>query len=113
MPMPAALRINGLSTAARHIVAAQAEAAIQKAGGWILDYRPFSNKSISIAFEIAAASVPALAEALAASTIHLDAETLNLLRGWPRADAEIAGTLQVTLHHDEPDVRDTVPSVPG
>lgn len=90
----------------------------------ILDFRMFSNLSLSIIFELPARRLGELANALAATGLRLSAESRELITNWqqqyvdgacesPQQQSEIKGALQITFIHHEPDLRLDVPSIPG
>ena len=94
--------------------------AITSCGGSILDFRQFSNVSVCLTFEIAAARLDRLRDALAQTGLRLSRESLDSLaegceaaRGAGGGAGESACTLSVTFVHDEPDLRIEVPAVPG
>ena len=115
---PPFLRINGVTRTGRRLAIAQLRDAVNESGGWITDFHLFSNHSICINFEIAARDVPALASSLASIKLLLSDESADALAPYsegpaPGADLEVAGTLQVSFVHDEPDLRIEVPPIPG
>jgi len=117
MPAPF-LRINGVTRADRHLVIAQLRDAVNDSGGWITDFHVFSNHSLCINFEIAARDVPALTSILASIKLLLTDESADALAHYreiapPGGADEVAGTLQVSFVHDEPDLRIEVPPIPG
>ena len=89
----------------------------------ILDFKMFSNVSLSLIFELPAGRIGDLSVALSATGLRLSTESRELLLGWQErygtagADttrlAEIAGALQITFIHHEPDLRLDVPPIPG
>ena len=91
---------------------------MNQSGGWITDFHHFSNHSVCINFEIAARDVRALASALASIKLLLSDESADALARYrevapPVGADEVAGTLQVSFIHDEPDLRIEVPPIPG
>ncbi len=108
------LRLNGITRVDRLAMTCRLRQAITDSGGFITDFRQFSNKSICLNFEIESSHVARLHAALLATDLQLSAETeesLESLEG--EQGAEVAGTLQATFVHDEPDLRIPVPAVPG
>jgi hypothetical protein len=112
MPPPRFLRINGLTRADRHRTIAALRDALTGSGGWVTDFKFFSNQSVCINFEIPPKNVAAL-------DLRLDDASLTALAAFdtphaPREDApEVAGTIQVSFIHHRPDLRVEVPPVPG
>ena len=116
------LSIRGSTRSERQEAVSRVKEAIQLSGGWILDFKFFSNASIFISFEIPLTGVEKLFSLLVAGEIHLDRASEELLAGFDQAreqpsdrsfPAELAGTLQLTFIHNEPDLRIDVPAIPG
>ena len=96
--------------------------AIQHSGGWITDFHLFSNISICINFELPLRHAAQLSAALDALNLRLSEESTSALEACSRrseqygtesAETALAGTLQVTFIHNEPDLRIEVPPIPG
>jgi hypothetical protein len=67
-------------------------------------------------FEVSRSKLSSLAASLQETGLHLSQESLEQLR--PTNDSmlkqqDLAGTLQITFIHDEPDLIREVPAVPG
>ena len=100
---------------------ARVRTAITASGAWVVDVRLFSNVSVCFNFEIPSSHTAQLREALAATGLHLTKESddsfASLLEHESDADdlqeSDIAGTLQITFIHNEPDLRIEVPQIPG
>lgn len=108
-----ALQWNAVATGNRLETAARARQALAAAGAWILDHHTFSNLSLSIAFEISPAALPRLMDELDAAGISLTRSSRAQLAE-PDPETGLApASLQITFIHDEPDLRDVVPAVPG
>lgn len=96
--------------------------AIQDGGGYILDFHMFSNAAICINFEVSVGNITSLYSALTATGLHLHQESHDLLADWckqveqlgekPKA-VDVAGTLEITFIHTEPDLRIECPPIPG
>ena len=98
------------------------ERAILESGGWILDFKQFSNVSICINFEVPAKNIGKLRRALEAIDLRLTSESNEALASLIRPDdqpfaaseqRDVSGTLQITFIHNEPDLRRHVPAIPG
>ena len=113
--MGSVLRINGTTRAEREEIIARARAAITDNGGWILDAKLFSNVSINLSFEIPASRIESLRDALELIELHLSPSSLESIAQHRSDDpsGDIAGSLQITFIHDEPDLRIQVPAIPG
>lgn len=119
------LRLNAVTRDERIRMTGVAREAITSADGWITDFHLFSNVSICINFEIPAARVGRLRDALAATRLRLSEESAAALAEFDAdsargasaeptaAEEEVSGTLQITFVHDEPDLRREVPHIPG
>ncbi|MDD4587255.1 MAG: hypothetical protein PHC60_02525 [Heliobacteriaceae bacterium] len=111
------IRINGFTRSDRHTIIGQLNQAISKSGGWILDFKMFSNKSINILLEIPVRNVRRLHQCLLEINIHLTPQSEELLRDTDLQQKklgnesvfDLVGTLQVTFVHNEPDLVIEVP----
>ena len=97
----------------------RAEDAIGAAGGWLVDAWLYSNKSVTLLFELPSARLERLRTALLTTGLSLDPESLARLgaagereRHAP-APRDVTGTLSITFVRQSGDVRRTIPSVPG
>ena len=113
--MSPALRINGTTRADREETISRARSAITDSGGWILDAKLFSNLSINLSFEIPAGRIRSLLDALGLIELYLSTSSLESIaqRLSDKNSGDIAGSLQMTFIHDEPDLRIQVPAIPG
>ena len=119
------LRLNGFTRDERHEMIARVQRAFAESNGSIIDFKMFSNVSLNILFELPARRIGELANALSATGLRLSAESRELLVDWQKrygedatADSafvqtEVAGSLQITFLHHEPDLRLEVPPIPG
>ena len=91
--------------------------AISDSGGWILDIRLFSNVSVCLRFEIPFDLVKRLREELEASGLVLSGKSpdghSDFTADGSEAHEDIAGSLQITFVHSEPDLKIEVPAIPG
>ncbi|HYP00803.1 MAG TPA: hypothetical protein VER76_11480 [Pyrinomonadaceae bacterium] len=117
------LRLEGFTRDDRHAMISRVRAAFTTSDASILDFRMFSNLSLSIIFELPVQSIAELEAALLATGLRLSAASRELLCGWQQRydegacesqpQAEITGALQITFIHHEPDLRLDVPPIPG
>lgn len=112
------LRLSAVTRADRHRMIEAAKDAIGAGGGWILDFRLFSNLSINIVFELPSGRAADLLARLDALDWKFDEDGRNELlacieRGTEVVSHDIGGTLQITFIHDEPDLHIPVPAIPG
>lgn len=115
------LRLNGFTKVSRHQMIPLMREALLKSGADILDAHFFSNISLCVNFELHPQRVKQLQTALADIDLQLSTESLNLLANFQarteRGDKEtsnaVAGTLQITFIHNEPDLKIEVPAIPG
>ena len=91
-------------------------------GAWVVDVKLFSNMSVCFNFEIPIGRTEQLREALAATDLHLTGESNDSFAGFRERQesaaensqpTDIAGTLQITFIHSEPDLKIEVPRIPG
>jgi len=109
------LRINASTHADRIDMTSRAEQALTGTGGWILDFKQFSNISISISFEISTKNLGRLYQALKATGLDLSRQSDEALSNYGdlKNQADIQASLQITFIHNEPDLRRDVPAIPG
>jgi len=78
--------------------------------------------SVCFSFEVPGSHLEKLGEALAAIGVNLTNESVDSLARLTDRDApypdgsegpDIAGTLQITFIHNEPDLRIEIPQIPG
>ncbi len=109
-PFPPPFHLHVIAPGDRHEAIAVARDAIQQAGAWIEDAHLFSDLMACLDIELPAGVGPALADALVASRLHVEASSLEALRRLPAV--EIVGTLELTFAHGEGKLRHEVPAVP-
>ena len=116
------LRINGITRRDRHEMISRVKEAILQGGGFIVNFHMFSNLSICLNFEISAGKICDMSAALKATELRLTEESRELLADYCRqaeqlskeaGASEVAGTLEITFIHNEPDLRIEVPPIPG
>lgn len=116
--MAARFRINGSTRRERQEAIAAISEAIGASGGWLLDFHVFSNVSISLSVEIDEGRLPGFYRALVDAGLSPGRESEEAWAGLAGGGGEptgheVAGTVQVTFIHNEPDLRVEVPAVPG
>jgi hypothetical protein len=115
------LRINASTREDRIEMTSRVARAIADMGGWVLDFKQFSNVSICINFEIPAKNIGKLHLSIEAMNLRLSRESDESLYRQGRLDngpdavpgETVPGTLQITFIHDDPDLRRDVPAIPG
>jgi hypothetical protein len=105
--------LNAIATTERLETIARVREALAAAGAWILGHHAFSNLSFTVEFEIQPSQFPQLAVPLAAAGLHLTRSSAAQLASPPLVSHPLHASLQITFFHPEPDLRDTIPSVPG
>ncbi|ANE47707.1 hypothetical protein SY83_17055 [Paenibacillus swuensis] len=114
---PTFIQMNTVAKYNRHDAIDDAKQIIQQSGGWVNDYKMFSNRSICLQFEIAMADALQLYPNLKQTRLIILDETrtaLEQLELWLNnemihAERDLMGTFQITLIHDEPDLIIEVP----
>lgn len=111
------LKLNAVTKEDRNEMIARVREAMAAGGAWILDTKQFSNVSICFNFEIPERKATRLRDELLAIGLRLmeDAEdSLAIVRDTSESGVpDLAGTLQITFIHNEPDLRIEVPPIPG
>ena len=120
--IPNFLQLHGFTRIDRQEMISRVKEAISTGGGYILDFHMFSNASICINFEVPAGSIEKLYSSLTETSLHLYQESHDLLAdcrnrveqlGEESKAIDVAGTLQITFIHNEPDLRIECPPIPG
>lgn len=109
------IRLEAITRIDRFVVVESANAAVQAAGGWIEDVNFFSNISVVVTFSLPKGTTGDFLKALAAAGLRVgDAAGASLAQAdlQPGSDA-VGGSLHITFVHDDPDMRRTIPVVPG
>lgn len=116
------IRLSASTRGDRNQTIWQVSEAVSNSGGYILDHQIFSNISICFRFELPARNIDRLHAALALPDLRLSIESERLISIWSNEKEElelesqgtaIAGSLQITFIHDDPDLRITIPAIPG
>lgn len=109
------IRINAVAKYDRHDAMDDAKSIITSSGGWVTDYRLFSNRSICLLFEIeandAAKLYPHIQNTKLTVTVDTEAalEELNDVLQTTKSNKDLKGSFQVTFVHDDPDLIIEVP----
>ena len=115
------IRIYGFTRKERNLIIGSVGEAIGTAGGWILDSKMYSNKSIAIIFELPLLSLKTLYDELNAIELKLTEESKKNFEEFSsislddknQSTLNVTGTLQITFIHNDPDLRIEVPAIPG
>jgi hypothetical protein len=108
------VRIQGKTSQERHGIISAASDAVGEAGGYILDFKQFSNLAVVFTIELPPAGYERLRKKLVSLGVRLeppssDESALAALV----VPKEIAGSLRLDFQHQEPDLRIPIPAVPG
>jgi hypothetical protein len=105
-------RVQAVSRGRREEAIARVEEVVQRRRGDILDFKMFSNLSLTLLVEMDMDAVPALADELAALGWHVDLDPgREVLAG--RSGERMEGTIQVTFPEGDGELVIPVPAVPG
>lgn len=100
----------------RHLVIRQVQDALTLAHGWVDDAHFYSNKMTTIRFTLTARDLPGFCATLRECGLTIE-ESTRRDPGTDVAsvpdDSEISGSLQITFLHNEPDLKQVIPAVPG
>jgi hypothetical protein len=115
------MQLTGSTTADRNAVTWAIKEAMGEVGAVLTEARMFSNMSTVFTFELRAEDVVRFGATLArtdlrlsdASVDVLDALAARVTSGAFAPATELAGTLNVTFIHHDPDLSIDVPAVPG
>jgi len=111
------IKLTAVTSHSRYALVAELTTALNELGS-VLDSQQFSNLALAIHFEISARNMPNLRPALMALPMSLSNSSLEALDSLENAESEelpseIAGSLNITFVHNEPDFRMHIPAVPG
>ncbi|MDF2629573.1 MAG: hypothetical protein K0R39_3404 [Symbiobacteriaceae bacterium] len=87
---------------------------MSRSGCAILDFQMFSNTSICFRIEMAAEDVGQFYANLLTTELRLSDQSVQALSSFadrPGAGAEVAGTLEITFLHSDPDLKHAVPAI--
>jgi len=105
-------RLYAVTNTERHAATQLVRRAISDSGGWITDFRKFSNFAVVLDLEISTARLAEMYAAIEATGIALSPPYSELPMPTPEQE-EMTGALRIEFIHDEPDLSITVPAVPG
>lgn len=88
---------------------------VLSAGGWIISHTLFSNIAATFRFEIPANKLASMQRRLEDQAIRIDADSQKSTAQLDSAagNEDIVAILNITFVHDEPDLRHTIPAIPG
>lgn len=114
---PRPIILSAVTRQDRHQALQDALAAIGEAGGWLLSHTLFSNMAATLRGQVPQGGLGALGDSLLQAGVKLDQEsrakiTEATAQATP-AEAERLVILSMTFLHDQPDLRQDVPAVPG
>ena len=98
----------------RHCVTSSASKAVGDAGGYVLDFKQFSNLAICLTIELPPDGFVRLRRKLADLNVIMDQsskEEESLAE--VQEDREISCSLRIAFIHEDPDLRIQIPAVPG
>ncbi len=110
------LAMNGVTSADRHEVTAAVDRVILGFEGWVVDHTLFSNIAITLRLSLPMGKLDDFRQRLGEAGVRLDdasPEPAHSIAPDDDGEAEITVSLNITFIHDEPDLRRTVPAVPG
>ncbi|OKH87268.1 hypothetical protein [Thalassospira sp. TSL5-1] len=110
------LVFQAITSRDRHLVVRQVQDALTLARGWVDDAHFYSNKMTTIRFTLAAGDLPVFRTTLQEYGVMIEDVTRPGIGAGVASlpdDAEISGSLQITFLHNEPDLKQVIPAVPG
>ena len=108
------LRIEGKTREDRYSIQDAASDVVRAAGGYILDYKQFSNLAVCYTIELPSGGFAKLRQKLTDLHVILEPATAEELAVDGRSPQDdIPGSLRITFIHQEPDLRIPIPAVPG
>jgi hypothetical protein len=107
-----AFHLQAVAREPRHQAIPRLEAAVQAAGGFVLDFSAFSDLSLNLIVELAGGQVVALADGLGALGWPVELEPARDLLA-AAGEARLEGTVQVTFPEGAGELAHQKPAVPG
>ncbi|GEO80613.1 hypothetical protein [Pararhodospirillum oryzae] len=111
------LMLSGITRKDRHAVIAEISDRISAAGGWIVHHELYSNLAVMIRFALEPTGLKTWRDSMVETALGLDDDSLRALdqamAAPAPAGAEITVSLTMTFIHNEPDLRQIIPAVPG
>lgn len=108
------VRIQGKTRQERHGITSAASDAVGEVGGYIVDFRQFSNLAVVFTIEMPPAGYEKLRERLSRLGVCLEPPSSEERALSATAVPEqVAGSLRLEFQHQEPDLRIPIPAVPG
>lgn len=108
------IRLHGTTRQERHGITAAASDAVGEAGGYILDFKQFSNLAVVFTIELPPSGFAKLRHKLAALGVIVEPpSTEERALSGAAASEGIPGSLRLDFQHQEPDMRIPIPAVPG
>jgi hypothetical protein len=106
--------IQGKTYEDRHSVTSAASEAVGEAGGYVLDYKQFSNLAICFTIELPTTGFAKLRKQLVELKVVPEPPTGGeIALGEETEELDITGSLRIAFLHEEPDLRVPIPAVPG
>ena len=106
--------IQGKTHEDRHSVTSAASSAVSEAGGYVLDFKQFSNLAICLSIELPPTGFTTLRRKLTDLEIILDPPTKEeITLAEASEDLDISCSLRIAFIHEDPDLRIEIPAVPG
>lgn len=107
-----AFRLEAVARERRELAIARVEEAVRQQGGDILDFKMFSNLSLSLIVEMGGGGVVALVDSLGALGWQVEVDPGRDALA-VRAGDRLEGTVQVTFPEGDGELVIPVPAVPG
>lgn len=109
--------LSAVTKVNRHEAMGLINDAVVDCGGWVEGHTLLSNFATVFRFELPASGLQRFLEKMESLSVRLDEASLatatEVLRGKPSPDKELPLSLNVTFIHNEPDLKQTIPAVPG
>ena len=108
------VRIQGKTRQERHGITSAASDAVGEVGGYIVDFKQFSNLAVVFTIEMPPAGYEKLRDRLSGLGVCLEPPSIEeSALSVAAGPQEVAGSLRLDFQHQEPDVRIPIPAVPG
>jgi hypothetical protein len=111
------LTLTAITRQDRYQALGDANSAISHAGGWLISHTLFSNIAATLRCELPLSGLSIFRDSLDGAAIRLDHDSLHHIDSKSESgespDTEVPLILSITFLHNQPDLRQEVPAVPG
>lgn len=115
MDRPATFALNFVTRHDRHAMVTAVTDLVARSGGWVADAQFFSNAMVAWRLRLPASRLAEFMAGLRRAGLTVSAADQAALAAIVCRDGapDVAGSLQISFVHGEPDLRRPIPAIPG